>query len=60
MQFCPTLDMIGYYFTKALQGYQFCHDCNIIIGIHKDNINSYNASGIALLEEQNIKIEREK
>ena len=50
VEFCPTLDTTRNYFTKALQGYQFCHDCNIIIGIHEDNINSYNASGIALLE----------
>ena len=33
---------------------------NIILGIHEDDITSYNASGRALLEEQNIKQEREK
>ena len=43
VEFCPTLDMIRDYFTKALQGYKFhsCHD--IILGIHEYDITSYNA-----------------
>ena len=24
VEFCPTFDMIGYYFTKVLHGSQFC------------------------------------
>ena len=46
---CPTLDMIGNYFTKALQGSHFCRFRNIILGIHEDEITSYNASVIELL-----------
>ena len=38
MEFCPTFDMIGDYFTKALQGSQFHRFCNIVIGIHEDDI----------------------
>ena len=42
---CLTLDTIGDYLTKAVQGYQFCQFHNIIIGIHEDDIPSYNESG---------------
>ena len=52
--------MIRDYFTKVLQGYQSRRFCNIIIGIHEDEIPSYNASGRALLEDQKIKPYREK
>ena len=38
MEICHTLGMIQDYFTKALQGSQFHHFCNTIIGIHKDDI----------------------
>ena len=38
VEFCPTIDMIGYYFTKALQGSQFHWLRNIIIGIREDDI----------------------
>ena len=51
VEFCPTFDIIGYYFTKALQGYQFRRFCNIVLGIHEDDIPAYNASGRFLLEE---------
>ena len=43
MEFCPTLDMIGDYVTKVLQGSQFHIFCYIIVVIHKDDITSYNA-----------------
>ena len=52
--------MIGYYFTKSLQGYQFRRFCNTNLGIHEDDIPSYNMSGRALLEERKIKLERDK
>ena len=58
MDLCPTLDMIGNYFTKALQGSHFCRFRNIILGIHEDEITSYNASVRAFIEEQKIKLER--
>ena len=32
--FCPTFEMIGYYFTKALQGSRFRRFRNIVLGIH--------------------------
>ena len=60
MELCPTLDMIKDYFAKALQGSQFHCFRNIIFGIHEDYIPSYNESGRAFLEEQKIKLERDK
>ena len=38
VEFCPTFDMIGDYFTKALQGSQFRRFRNILLGIHEDDI----------------------
>ena len=43
VKFCPTLDIIGEYFMKALQGSQFHRFCSIIIGIHKYYIPYYNS-----------------
>ena len=60
MKFCPTLYMIRNYFTKSLQGYQFCYFRNIIFSIHEDDITYYNLSGRALLKERKIKLEMEK
>ena len=56
MEFCPTFDMIGDYFTKELQGSQFRRFHNIVISIHEDDIPAYNASGRALLEKKKTKI----
>ena len=58
MDFRPTLGIIGDYFTKALKGSSFF--CNIILGVHEHDIPSYNASGRALLEQLNLKLERDK
>ena len=52
VEFCPTFDMIGVYFKKALQGSQFRRFRNIILGIHEDDIPAYKTSRRALLEEQ--------
>ena len=52
VEFCPTFDMIGDYFTKELQGSQFRRFRNIVIGIHEYEIPAYNASRRALIEEQ--------
>ena len=60
MEFCPTFDMIGDYFTKALQRSQFRRFRNIIIGIHEDDIPAYNAYGRSFLEEQKLKLKKEK
>ena len=60
VEFCPTFDIIGDYFTKALQGYQFRQFRNIVLGIHEDNIPAYNASGRALLEGKKLKLKKEK
>ena len=60
MEICHTLGMIQDYFTKALQGSQFHHFCNTILGIHEDDITSYNEPGRELLEEQKIKLGRKK
>ena len=59
LELCITLDMIEDYLTKALQGSQFRNFCHIVLGIHEDGVPSYNASIIALLEEQNIKIDKD-
>ena len=50
VEFCPTFNMIGDYFTKELQGSQFRRLHNIILGIHEDDITAYKSSGRALLE----------
>ena len=55
VEFCPNFDMIGGYFTKALQGSQFRQFRNIVLGIHEDDIPAYNASGGYLLEELKLK-----
>ena len=60
VEFCPTLVIIGDYFTKAIQGSQFRCFHNIIISIHDDDFPSYNASGRELLKEQKVKLEKEK
>ena len=60
MDLCPTLDMIGNYFTKALQGSQFHHFRSITIGIQEDEITSYNASVRALIEEKKRKVYKVK
>ena len=60
MEFCPTFDMIGDYFTKSLQGYQFRRFLNIVLGIHENDIPAYNVSGRAFLEERKLKLKKEK
>ena len=60
VELCPTLDMIGDYFTKALQGSQFRIFRSIIIGIHKDDIPAYNPSRRALHEERKMKLKKNK
>ena len=52
--------MIGDYFTNSLQGSQFRQSRNIIIGIREDDIPCHNPSGRALLEEQKLKLNKEK
>ena len=60
MEFYINLDMIGDKFTKVLQGSQLRHFRNIILGIHKYEIPSCNASRRALFAKLYIKPEREK
>ena len=60
MESCPALDMIGDYFTKTKHVPQLFRFCNIIIGIHEDDIPAYNASGRTLIEERKIKLKKEK
>ena len=60
VEFCPTFDMIRDYFTKALQGSQFCQFRKIILGIHEDDIPAYNASGRVLLKERKLKFKKDK
>ena len=56
----PTLDMIDNYVTKSLQESQFFRFRDIIIGVHEDDIPSYNTSRRSLIEERKIKIDRYK
>ena len=60
MDSCTTLDMIRDYFMKTLHGSQFRRFRNIIIGIHEDDIPSYNVSRRSFLEEIKIKLDKEK
>ena len=60
VEFCPTLENIGDYFKKAIQGSKFHCFRNIILGIHKDFISAYNASGRAFIEEQKLRLKIEK
>ena len=60
VEFCPNFDIIGDYFTKALQGSQFRRFRNIVLSIHEDGIPAYNASVISLLEERKLKLKKEK
>ena len=52
VELCPTLEMIGYYLTKALQVFQIRSFHNIIIGIHEDDIPAYNTSVRASLKNE--------
>ena len=60
MEFCSALDMIGDYFMKEPQGYQFRRFCNINIVIHEYDIPSYISSGRKLLEEIKVKLDNDK
>ena len=60
VEFCPTFGMIGDYLTKALQGSRLRLFCNIVLGIHEDEIPAYNASRRALFEEWKPKLKKEK
>ena len=59
-KFCHTLDMIGDYLKKALQGSKFRLFCNIILGIHEDDVPACNTSGRAFLEEWKLKLKKDK
>ena len=52
--------MVGDYFTKELQGSQFCRFHNIVLGIHEDDIPAYNTYGRALLEERKLTFNKDK
>ena len=56
VEFFITLDMIGHYFTKGLQGYQYHFCFNITHGLHDDDILSYNESRRGFLDEKNLKL----
>jgi hypothetical protein len=50
IEYCPTLEMIGDYFTKPLQGSLFRGFRNAILGISEDDIPHYNAKARAMIE----------
>ena len=49
VEHCPTLDMVGDYFTKPLQGSHFRRLRNTIMGIEEVDIPGYNSKARALL-----------
>ena len=59
VEFCPSLDMIGDYFSKELKGYQFRCFHNIITGIHENDIPAYNSSRF-FFEEKKLTLNKEK
>jgi hypothetical protein len=50
VEYCPTLDMIGDYFTKPLQGSLLRKFWNTILGINEEDIPAYNADARAMLK----------
>ena len=50
IEYYPTLEMIGAYFTKPLQGRQFRNFRNIVLGIEEDSIAWYNAEARAYIQ----------
>jgi len=49
VEYCPTEDIIGDYFTKSLQGSQFR---NAILGIDEIDITRYNSEASAMLKKK--------
>ena len=59
IEYCPTGDMVGDYHTKPLQGKQFRHFRNVILGIDNANDNAikgYNDAAKALLKAKKEKL----
>ena len=52
VEYCPTEDMIGDYFTKSLQGSQFRRFRNAIMGIDEVDIPRYNSEARAMLKKK--------
>jgi hypothetical protein len=52
VEYCPTLDMIGDYFTKPLQGSLFRKFRNTILGVDEADIPTYNANARAMLKKR--------
>jgi hypothetical protein len=52
VEYCPTLEMLGDYFTKPLQGSLFCKFRNTILGINEIDIPKYNAIARELIAER--------
>jgi hypothetical protein len=52
VEYCPTLDMIGDYFTKPLQGSLFRNFRNTILGVNEADIPTYNAKARAMLKKR--------
>ena len=52
VEFYPTEDMIGDYFTKSLQGSQFRRFRNAILGIDEIDIARYNSKARVMLEKK--------
>ena len=52
VEYCPTLDMLGDYFTKPLQGSLFRKFRNTILGINGVDVPMYNAVAQSLIAER--------
>jgi len=57
VEYCPTEDMIGDYFTKSLQESKFRRFRNAILGIDEIDIVRYNSKARAILKKKKKKEE---
>ena len=55
IEYCPTLDMIGDYFTKPLQGSLFRKFRNLMLGIEEADVTKYNTKAHEWIKEREQK-----
>ena len=55
IEYFPTLDIIGDYFTKILKGGLFQKFCNLILGIEEADVTKYNTKAYECIKESEQK-----
>ena len=55
IEYCPTLDIIGDYFTKPFQGSLFQKFHNLILGIEEADVTKYNTKAHEWIKEKKQK-----